>query len=60
VIAFSKPVSVALEMGVVIHVDANTRVYEKTLSSEDIVFDRGGSAPASVDVLKTALARHGR
>ena len=39
-------------------VDANTRFYEKTLSSEDIVFERGGSSPVSVDVLKTALARH--
>jgi lipid-binding SYLF domain-containing protein len=39
-------------------VDANTRFYEKTLSSEDIVFERGGSSPASVIVLKTALARH--
>jgi len=39
--------------------DANTRFYEKALSSEDIVFGRAGNAPASVDVLKTALARHG-
>ena len=39
-------------------VDANTRFYEKTLSSEDIVFERAGIAPASVAVLKTALARH--
>jgi len=39
-------------------VDANTRFYEKTLSSEDIVLKRAGSAPPSVDVLKTALARH--
>ena len=39
-------------------VDANTRFYEKTLSSEDIVFERGSSSPASVIVLKTALARH--
>ena len=39
-------------------VDANTRFYEKTLSSEDIVFERAGSSPASVDVLKAALARH--
>jgi SH3 domain-containing YSC84-like protein 1 len=39
-------------------VDANTRFYEKTLSSEDIVFGRGGASPASVGVLKTALARH--
>jgi lipid-binding SYLF domain-containing protein len=39
-------------------VDANTRFYEQTLSSEDIVFDRAGSAPPSVDLLKTALARH--
>jgi lipid-binding SYLF domain-containing protein len=38
--------------------DANTRFYEKTLSSEDIVFERGGTSPASVDLLKTALARH--
>jgi SH3 domain-containing YSC84-like protein 1 len=39
-------------------VDANTRFYGKTLSSEDIVFERAGSSPASVDLLKTALARH--
>src|SRR5688572_19073587 len=39
-------------------VDANTRFYEKTLSSEDIVFERGGTSPASVATLKTALARH--
>jgi lipid-binding SYLF domain-containing protein len=39
-------------------VDANTRFYEKTLSSEDIVFERAGTAPASVGVLKAALARH--
>src|SRR5687768_2261902 len=39
-------------------VDANTRFYEKTLSSEDIVFERAGSSPASVGLLKTALARH--
>jgi lipid-binding SYLF domain-containing protein len=39
-------------------VDANTRFYEKTLSSEDIVFERAGNSPASVGVLKTALARH--
>jgi lipid-binding SYLF domain-containing protein len=38
--------------------DANTRFYEKPLSSEDIVFERGGTSPASVDLLKTALARH--
>jgi len=38
--------------------DANTRFYEKPLSSEDIVFERAGSSPASVGVLKTALARH--
>ena len=41
-------------------VDANTRFYEKTLSSEDIVFERAGHSPASVAVLKTALARHSR
>jgi SH3 domain-containing YSC84-like protein 1 len=41
-------------------VDANTRFYEKTLSSEDIVFERAGHSPASVGVLKTALARHSR
>jgi len=35
-----------------------TRFYEKTLSSEDIVFERAGNAPASVGVLKAALARH--
>jgi len=39
-------------------VDANTRFYGKTLSSEDIVFERSGTSPASVGVLKTALARH--
>lgn len=39
-------------------VDANTRFYEKTLSSEDIVFERAGTPPASVGLLKTALARH--
>ena len=39
-------------------VDANTRFYGKTLSSEDIVFDRAGTSPESVDVFKTALARH--
>ncbi len=41
-------------------VDANTRFYEKTLSAEDIVFERAGHSPASVGVLKTALARHSR
>jgi lipid-binding SYLF domain-containing protein len=40
-------------------VDANTRFYGKTLSSEDIVFGRAGNSPASADVLKTALGRHG-
>ncbi len=39
--------------------DANTRFYGKPLSSEDIVFERAGIFPASVGVLKTALARHG-
>jgi SH3 domain-containing YSC84-like protein 1 len=39
-------------------VDANARFYEKTLSSEDIVFERAGSSPPSVGLLKTALARH--
>ena len=39
-------------------VDANTRFYEKTLSSEDIVFERGGTSPSGVAALKTALARH--
>ena len=39
-------------------VDANTRFYEKTLSSEDIVIERAGNSPASVGLLKTALARH--
>jgi SH3 domain-containing YSC84-like protein 1 len=38
--------------------DANTRFYGKPLSSEDIVFERAGISPASVGVLKTALARH--
>lgn len=41
-------------------VDANTRFYEKTLSTEDIVFERAGNSPASVGVLKTALGRHNR
>ena len=40
-------------------VDANTRFYEQTLSSEDIVFERAGMAPPSVGPLKAALARHG-
>jgi len=35
--------------------DANTRYYGRALSSEDIVFDRAGRAPASVTVLKAAL-----
>ena len=39
-------------------VDANTRFYGKTLSSEDIVFERAGSAPPSAGLLKLALARH--
>lgn len=39
-------------------VDANTRFYQKSLSTEDIVFERAGSSPASVTVLKTALGRH--
>ena len=39
-------------------VDANTRFYEKTLSSEDIVFERAGTSPAGVGELKAALARH--
>jgi lipid-binding SYLF domain-containing protein len=39
-------------------VDANTRFYGKTLSSEDIVFERAGSSPPSVVALKTALAQH--
>jgi lipid-binding SYLF domain-containing protein len=38
--------------------DANTRFYGKALSSEDIVFERAGNSPASVDALKTALTRH--
>ncbi len=38
--------------------DANTRFYEKPLSSEDIVFERAGSSPAGVGALKTALNRH--
>jgi lipid-binding SYLF domain-containing protein len=40
-------------------VDANTRFYEKTLSSEDIVFERAGTSPAGVGALKAALASHG-
>ena len=39
-------------------VDANTRFYEKTLSAEDIVFDRAGTTPPSASMLKNALARH--
>lgn len=39
--------------------DANTRFYGKTLSSEDIVFERAGVSPESVGLLKSALARHG-
>jgi hypothetical protein len=39
-------------------ISANTRFYEKALSSEDIVFERAGNSPASVGVLKAALARH--
>lgn len=39
-------------------VDANTRFYGTRLSSEDIVFERAGNAPASVAVLKRALVRH--
>jgi lipid-binding SYLF domain-containing protein len=38
--------------------DANTRFYQKALSTEDIVFERAGNSPASVDVLKSALGRH--
>ena len=37
--------------------DANRRFYGRPLSSEDIVFDRAGRAPASVTVLKAALNR---
>ena len=37
--------------------DANTRFYGRTLTSEDIVFDRAGRAPASVTALKAALDR---
>lgn len=37
--------------------DANLRFYGRPLSSEDIVFDRAGQAPASVIVLKAALNR---
>ena len=40
--------------------DANTRFYGRALSSEDIVFDRAGKAPASVTVLRTALDRPAR
>jgi SH3 domain-containing YSC84-like protein 1 len=40
--------------------DANMRFYEKALSTEDIVLERAGNAPASVGVLKIALARHSR
>lgn len=40
-------------------IDANARFYGKTLSSEDIVFGRAGTSPASADALKTALGRHG-
>ncbi len=38
--------------------DANRRFYEKTLSSEDIVFERAGNSPSSVDALRAALNRH--
>ena len=37
--------------------DANMRFYGRPFSSEDIVFDRAGHAPASVVVLKAALNR---
>ena len=37
--------------------DANRRFYGRPLSSEDIVFDRAGHAPASVTGLKAALNR---
>jgi SH3 domain-containing YSC84-like protein 1 len=40
--------------------DANVRFYEKALSTEDIVLERVGNVPASVGVLKIALARHSR
>jgi lipid-binding SYLF domain-containing protein len=39
-------------------VDANTRFYEKTLSAEDIVFERAGSSPPGVHALKFALTQH--
>jgi SH3 domain-containing YSC84-like protein 1 len=40
--------------------DANTRFYEKALSTDDIVFERAGNSPPGVDVLKSALGRHSR
>jgi lipid-binding SYLF domain-containing protein len=40
--------------------DANTRFYGSALSSEDIVLEKAGRSPDSVDALKTALAGYTR
>jgi lipid-binding SYLF domain-containing protein len=40
--------------------DANRRFYGKPLSSEDIVFEKMGSSPASVDALRKTLTRETR
>ena len=40
--------------------DANRRFYGKTLSSEDIVFEKMATSPASVNELKAALTRETR
>ncbi len=40
--------------------DANRRFYGKTLSSEDIVFEKMGTSPPSVDALRKALTRETR
>jgi SH3 domain-containing YSC84-like protein 1 len=40
--------------------DANQRFYGKRLSSEDIVFEKMGTSPPSVDALRKALTRETR
>ena len=40
--------------------DANQRFYGKPLSSEDIVFEKMGTSPPSVDALRKALTRETR
>jgi lipid-binding SYLF domain-containing protein len=40
--------------------DANQRFYGKPLSSEDVVFEKMGTSPPSVDELKAALTRETR